>query len=107
MASICAFAQVTTSSVSGTVSDKDGAILGAPVVAIHHASGSRYYSVTDKNGAYRINAITPGGPYTVVVEMLGYRKVETTGVYAPLGETVTVNFKLDEESISLDAAVFT
>lgn len=81
--------------------------MGAPVVAIHHASGSRYYSVTDKNGVYRINSITPGGPYTVVVEMLGYRKVETNGVYAPLGETVIVNAALEEEAINLDAAVFT
>lgn len=107
IASVCAFAQVTTSSISGTISDKDGAVLGAPVVAIHQASGSRYYSVTDKNGTYRINSITPGGPYTVVVEMLGYRKVETTGVYAPLGETVTVNANLEEESLDLEAAVFT
>lgn len=39
--------------------------------------------------------------------MLGYRKVETKGVYAPLGETVTVNAALEEEAINLEAAVFT
>ena len=103
----CAFAQVTTSSISGTVADNGGAVVGAPVVAVHDATGSKYYSVTDKNGSYRINSITPGGPYTVVVEMLGYRTVETKGVYAPLGETVAVDFSLEEESLALEAAVFT
>ena len=102
-----AFAQVTTSSISGTVADKEGAVIGAPVMAIHDATGSKYYSVTDKNGSYRINSITPGGPYTVVVEMLGYRTVENKGIYAPLGETIAVDFSLEEESLALEAAVFT
>ena len=103
----CAFAQVTTSSISGTVADNGGAVVGAPVVAVHDATGSKYYSVTDKNGSYRINSITPGGPYTVVVEMLGYRTVENKGIYAPLGETIAVDFSLEEESLALEAAVFT
>lgn len=82
-------------------------VAGAAVIATHTPSGSNYYSVTDKNGAYRINAVTPGGPYTVKVEMLGYRPAEFVGVYAPLGETLTVDATLDVEALGLDAAVFT
>ena len=74
---------------------------------MHTPSGSSFYAVTDKNGAYRINGLNPGGPYTVTIEMLGYRKVETNGVYAPLGETVSVNATLEEEALNLEAAVFT
>ena len=85
---VVASAQVTTSSVAGRVSDSEGPVAGAAVVATYTPSGSNYYTITDKNGAYRINAVTPGGPYTVRVEMLGYRTVEYTGVYAPLGETL-------------------
>ena len=107
IASVCAFAQVTTSSIRGSVNDKSGAVVGAPVVAVHTPSGSSFYAVTDKNGAYRINGLNPGGPYTVTIEMLGYRKVETNGVYAPLGETITVNATLEEEALNLEAAVFT
>lgn len=106
LTSICAFAQVTTSSISGKITDKDGAVQGAPVVAVHQASGNIYYSITDKNGSYRINNLTPGGPYTVTVEVLGYRKYEATGVYAPLGEIVTLNTKLEDEALNLDAVVF-
>ena len=100
------YAQVTTASIAGHVNDKDGAVEGAPVIAVYTATGATYYSVTDQHGFYRINGVTPGGPYIVKVEMLGYRNVETQGVYAPLGETVTVNAALEDEALSLDAAIF-
>ena len=105
--SVVAFAQVTTSSIAGRVSDSEGVVAGAAVIITHTASGTNYYTITDKNGAYRVNAVTPGGPYSVKVEMLGYRTVEFTGVYAPLGEVLSVNAKLDVEALGLDAAVFT
>ncbi len=104
---VCVFAQVTTSSISGRISDDEGVVVGAAVVVTYTPSGTVYYSTTDNNGAFRINAITPGGPYTVKVEMLGYRTVEYTDVYAPLGDVVTINSKLDVEALGLDAAVFT
>ncbi len=40
------------------------------------------------------------------MHLQGYKEVEYTNVYAPLGETVTINPELKEESIALDAAVF-
>jgi len=76
-------------------------------VAVHTPSGTTYYSTTNGNGTYRINAVVSGGPYSVKVEMLGYRPVEYTGVYAPLGEVVTIDAKLEVEAFGLDAAVFT
>ena len=106
VASIVAYAQVTTASIAGRVSDAQGAVIGAPVVAVYQPTGATYYAVTDSRGAYRLSGLTPGGPYTVTVDVLGYRKVENQGIYAPLGETVTVNSDLEEESINLDAAVF-
>lgn len=39
--------------------------------------------------------------------MLGYRGVEYTGVYAPLGEVLTLNASVEVEAVGLDAAVFT
>ena len=107
MLAVAASAQVTTSSIAGRITDQSGAVVGAAVIATHVSSGTNYYSVTDKSGAYRINAITPGGPYTVKVEMLGYRPVEYTGLYAPLGEVLTLNVPLEVEALGLEAAVFT
>ncbi len=85
--------------------DADGPVAGAAVIATYTPSGSNYYTVTDANGAYRINSITPGGPYNVTFEMLGYRKVEFNEVYAPLSEVVNVNASLEVESMGLDATV--
>ena len=104
---LSAFAQVTTSAVAGHVADSEGPVVGAAVVVTYVPTGSNYYTITDKNGSYRINAVTAGGPYTVRVEMLGYRTVEYTGVYAPLGEVLTLNTDLQVEALGLEAAVFT
>lgn len=106
LAGVVANAQVTTSSIAGKVVDADGPVAGAAVIATYNPTGSNYYTVTDANGAYRINAVTAGGPYTVVIDMLGYRKVENSGVYAPLSEVVYVNATLEVESMGLDAVVF-
>ncbi len=106
IAGTVAYAQVTTSSIGGHITAADGNVSGAAVIAVYQPTGSTFYALSDANGYYRINGITPGGPYTVSVEMLGYRKVENQNLYAPLGETLVVNAALEDESLSLDAVVF-
>ena len=56
---VSAFAQVTTSSLSGHVYDSVGNVEGAAVVAIHAPSGTQYHAVSDKSGNYRIHCGTP------------------------------------------------
>lgn len=107
IASSVAYAQVTTSSLGGQVTDTKGeSIVGAAVIATHTPSGTVYGAVTNSNGTYHINGLTPGGPYTVSVEILGYRSAQYQNVYAPLGETVTVDAALEDEALNLEAAVF-
>ena len=106
MAAVSSFAQVTTSSIAGRIADKEGAVAGATVIAVYQPTGASYFTVTDAKGSYRINGAVPGGPYKVTVEMLGYRKVEHVGVYAPLGEILTIDATLEAESLALEAAVF-
>lgn len=107
LVSLGAYAQVTTSSISGCVTDQQGGVAGAAVVLTYQPSGVNYYSVTDEKGFFRINSINPGGPYVVRVEMLGYKQVDIKDVYASLGENNVVNVELQETSLSLDALVFT
>ena len=102
-----AYAQVTTSSLGGRVSDAQGPVAGAAIVAVHTPSGSQYYSVSGTDGNYRINGLTPGGPYTITISMLGYRKVEAENIYTAVGETTLNDFTLEDESTSLDAVVIT
>ena len=104
---LSASAQVTTSNLAGKISDSEGPVIGAPVVAVYVPTGTTYYGVTDANGSYRINGVTPGGPYSISVEMLGYRKITVTDVYADLAENRILDFELEEEALGLAAAVFT
>ena len=105
-AAVAAFAQVTTSSISGKVTDENGADLaGATVIAVHVPSGTQYWTIADSRGNYRILNILPGGPYTVRVEMLGFRVTEITGVNVALADNFVVNTTLEEESMDLDEVV--
>lgn len=100
------FAQVTTSSMSGKVVDPSGeAVVGATVVATHTPSGTQYYALADESGLFRILNIRPGGPYTVSVQMLGYVTLEQTGISVALSDNYVLNATLQEESMTLDAAV--
>ena len=103
---VASFAQVTTSSMSGKITDVDGStVAGATVVAIHTPSGSQYYSITDNNGLYRIQNMRPGGPYTIEVSLLGFGTNTQKGIELMLAENFVHNVQLKEESIMLDELV--
>ena len=102
IASISLMAQVTTSSISGKITDNNKSSLpGATVVATHTPSGSQYYAVADANGTYRLLNIRPGGPYTIEVRMVGFQTVKQEGVTATLGETKIINVRLNEEAVGI------
>lgn len=103
IASISLMAQVTTSSISGKITDSNKATLpGATIVATHTPSGSQYYAVADANGTYRLLNIRPGGPYTIEVRMVGFQTVKQEGITATLGETKILNLRLKEEAVGLN-----
>ena len=103
---VSAFAQVTTASLGGRVTDSNGeAVPGATVVAVHTPSGSQYYGLTNAEGRYSINGMRTGGPYTVEVSCLGYRKVNYTDVTLQLAEVFALDAKLSDDSQLLSEAV--
>ena len=102
IASITMMAQVTTSSISGKVTDeRKGVLPGATVVATHTPSGSQYYAVADQHGLYRLLNVRPGGPYKVEVRMVGFQTNVHEGVTATLGENKILNVILKEEAVGL------
>ena len=106
IAGTVAYAQVTTSSLSGRVVDQNGEpVVGAAIVAQHEPSGTIYGAVTNADGHYTIQGMRSGGPYRVDFTCLGYQDVAYTGVTLQLGETYTQNAKIAESSEMLEGTV--
>lgn len=97
------FAQgVTTSNISGFVTDQKGdALPGASVVAIHQPSGTQYGTATQTDGKFIIPNARVGGPYKVTISFVGYETKEVDGVILVLGVTSNLNFQLAETGTQL------
>ncbi len=100
-------AQVTTSSMSGRVTDAEGAVIGATVIATHQSSGTTYGTVTNMEGRFNLNGMRVGGPYTVEISYIGYGTSTTSNITLSLGENYVMNVVLSEEATSLDEIVVT
>jgi len=86
------YGQVTTSSMSGKVTDTNGEPLpAATVVATHVPSGTRYGALANNQGQYSIQGMRPGGPYSVNVSFIGYKTQSYTEITLLLGENTTLN----------------
>jgi hypothetical protein len=99
-------AQVTTSSITGTIkSDKGEPLEGATVVAIHIPTGSKYTTSSQKSGQFNFPNITPGGPYTVTATFVGLNQYEKTGIMAPLGDKYDMVIELASNTKELETVV--
>ena len=98
-------AQVTTSSLNGSVRDAKGALPGASVKATHVPTGTVYSVSTNVDGRFGINNMRPGGPYVIEVNFVGFQKEKITDVYLKLGDPFTVNILLNDDSKSLNEVV--
>jgi hypothetical protein len=87
-----AFAQVTTSSISGIIKDSKGETLpGATIKATHEPSGTTYSTVTNINGRFTLPGARIGGPYTITVSYIGYQTATYTNIELKLGEPYLLN----------------
>ncbi len=94
----------TTSSMNGTVTDSNGeAVPGATVIAVHQPTNSQFGNVTDVTGAYRLNNMNVGGPYTVTVSFVGFETYTRSGIYLDLGQTFRVDARLSDQVTELEA----
>lgn len=98
-------AQITTSSVSGNVSDGTNPIPEAVVTVVHVPTGQHYYVFTNQRGNYVINNILAGGPYTIRIERLNYKAAIIHDVEAPLGETVVADAILEPTAQRVEEVV--
>ncbi|HMO33739.1 MAG TPA: carboxypeptidase regulatory-like domain-containing protein [Lacibacter sp.] len=101
-------AQVTTSSISGTVKDKSGnALEGATITATHLPSGSVYNTLSKKGGIFNISNARIGGPYRLKVEFVGQKAYEVEGFNLILGDVYDLNVVMGEDVKQITEVVVT
>jgi len=104
--SLTTFAQVTTSTITGLVTDNNGeGLIGATVVATHVPSGTRYGTATNALGRFTLPAVRVGGPFTVTVNYTGFEQETREGVYTNLGTAANVDFVMRESGTALEEVV--
>lgn len=99
---------VTTSGISGTVTEANGQPLpGANVVATHLPSGTRYGAVSNLEGKYSIPGMRVGGPYRLSVSFIGFATQDVEGIVLSLGVFSNVNVTLVEDGQQLSEVLVT
>ena len=95
-----AYAQVTTATLVGLVRDNSGAVIpGASVIATHEGTGVAREGVSDANGEFVLAAL-PNGPYTVRIELTGFKTISQRGIELGAGQTVRQTFVLEVGAMS-------
>jgi hypothetical protein len=94
-----AFGQAGTSTIRGTVTDQQGGVVAHARVSIKDTSGFSRSQETTATGAYSFDLI-PVGDYDITVEASGFRKAEFSAVHALVGNTITLDVKLEIGSTS-------
>jgi len=101
-------AQVTTATLSGTVSQAGGAPLGGvSIVAVHQPSGTRYTATTRQDGRYSIPGMRVGGPYRVSASLIGRQTATRDNITLTLGVATPVDFSLAEAAVAIEGITAT
>ncbi|MGH2565242.1 MAG: carboxypeptidase-like regulatory domain-containing protein, partial [Ginsengibacter sp.] len=95
-------AQVTTSSITGFVKSDNGTPLeGATVTAVHQPSGTKYVTISKKDGSFTLLNTRVGGPYQLTVEFVGYSPETVNDITLNLGEPFSTDVTLNTKSTVL------
>ena len=97
-------AQTTTSTIEGTVTDANGAVIaGATVRASGTTLAAERTATTDAEGFYRLAAL-PAGNYTVSISQTGFT-ISTSNIELTLNRTATFDVQLQVGSGTAEVVV--
>lgn len=101
-------AQETSGALTGRVVNSKGEpLVGASLVAVHTPSGTRYALSTDGDGRYTLNNLRIGGPYQVVVTMVGMEAAERNDIQVRLGAAQQLDLVLSGVAQALEGVAVT
>src|SRR6185436_945730 len=100
-----AFAQRTTGTLVGTVTDESGAVLPGVTVALKgEAVVGTQTDVSGPQGVYRFAALPPG-TYEVTFTLAGFSTLRRSGLRVPVGATVEENVSLKVSQMAEEVTV--
>lgn len=101
-------AQVTTSSLSGVVTESTGQVTaGATIKATHLPSGTTYSSSANALGRFNVSNMRVGGPYRVEVTFVGQQPIVYNDIYLQLGQPFVLNPVFGDSATALDEVMVT
>ncbi|MGQ0559137.1 MAG: TonB-dependent receptor domain-containing protein [Sphingosinicella sp.] len=89
-----AYAQETTSSITGSVSAAGAPVEGAAVTVTHVPTSSAIETSTGNGGIFHVSGLRPGGPYTVQINAPGREPYQITDIVLTVGEPFTLPIEL-------------
>jgi outer membrane receptor protein involved in Fe transport len=91
-------------SLTGRVTDDSGAPLsGVQVVVTNQNSGTQNGALSQSDGRFLVVGLRAGGPYRIEARMIGYGLAAVDDVTLAAGETRSLDFRLTQEAVALDA----
>ncbi|WP_140938780.1 TonB-dependent receptor [Sphingobacterium lumbrici] len=101
-------AQVTTSSMTGVVTQSTGhATAGATIKATHLPSGTTYSGSANVAGRFNLANMRVGGPYRIEVTYVGQELIVYEDVYLQLGQPFVLNPIFGDTTTALDEVTVT
>ena len=105
MSGITAIGQLTTATITGTVTDQSGAAVpGATVTLKNTDTGISRTAQTAENGKYEALSL-PAGSYEISAALTGFRTVVHTGISLTVGQNAVVDFALQVGQVNESVTV--
>ena len=90
-------AQNTSSGIRGKITENGQEVIGANVMVIHSASGTRYGASTNRSGFYSLSGLRPG-EYEVIFSYIGFKTETFSGIKVSVGEQYSLDIELTEDA---------
>ena len=108
LSTVAAFAQDTTGTILGTITDSSGAVLPGVTITVKNTDTSQTrVAVSDAAGRYRMPLLPPGH-YEVAAQLSGFQTLVRSGITLTVGEQAVIDGKMSvgnvSESITVEGA---
>ncbi|HXO75649.1 MAG TPA: TonB-dependent receptor, partial [Puia sp.] len=102
--SLCvSYAQVTTGTITGVVTDSKGQTLpGASVKAVYAPTGTVFTTTSTSKGTFTLPNLPAGGPYNITVSHVGHNNASFDNLTLLLGEPLQIDAVMKIEGQTLN-----